>query len=74
MTKPNWLKELKGIATSQKTIRTSRLLPILKEIENMYNTQGKTIHDLKQDNKKMSNALQRMKQRKEKKLRKEMNN
>jgi hypothetical protein len=32
----NKLQQLKEIANNQKTISTSRLLPILKEIEKMY--------------------------------------
>lgn len=39
----NALDELKLIAENQKTVRTSRLAPLVKEVEKMYIAQGKKI-------------------------------
>jgi hypothetical protein len=39
----NALKQLKEIAENQKTVRTSRLAPLLEEFEMMYIQQGKRI-------------------------------
>ncbi|MFA1821189.1 hypothetical protein ACDX78_13615 [Virgibacillus oceani] len=39
----NSLQELKQIADNQKTVRTTRLQKITKEIENMYINQGNKI-------------------------------
>jgi len=41
------IDELKKIVSNQKTIRTSRLAPILKEIETMYIQQAKKIEKQK---------------------------
>jgi len=39
----NPIDELKDVVANQKTIRTSRLAPILKNIETMYIQQGQKI-------------------------------
>jgi hypothetical protein len=43
----NALMQLKEIAEKQKSVRTSRLEPLLKEIEMMYINQGKRISNQK---------------------------
>jgi hypothetical protein len=50
----NAIDYLKDVVSNQKTIRTSRLAPILKEIETMYIQQGKKIKRQKKElNKKL---------------------
>lgn len=44
----NALDELKSIL-SQKTVRTTRLAPLVKEVENMYIQQGRRIRIQKQE-------------------------
>ena len=50
----NRLDELKHIVATQKTITTSRLEPILKEIELMYIQQGNTIRRQKKQMEKLN--------------------
>jgi hypothetical protein len=45
----NAIDYLKDVVSNQKTIRTSRLAPILKEIETMYIQQGKKIKRQKKE-------------------------
>ena len=45
----NRLQELKEIATNQKTITTSRLIPMVKDIEVMYIQQGRVIAEQKKE-------------------------
>jgi hypothetical protein len=40
----NPFKELKDIAENQKTVRTSRLLPLVKEANRMYAESGRKIN------------------------------
>ena len=47
------IDELKAIVSNQKTIRTSRLAPILKDIETMYIQQAKKIERQKKSLNKM---------------------
>jgi hypothetical protein len=44
----NALKQLKEITEKQKSVRTSRLAPLLKEVEMMYIQQGKRISKQKE--------------------------
>ena len=53
----NPIDELKNIVAKQKTIRTSRLAPILKSIETMYIQQGKKV-------KRQQDALNRLNRKK----------
>ena len=48
------IDELKAIVSNQKTIRTSRLAPILKDIETMYIQQAKKIERQKKSLNKMN--------------------
>jgi hypothetical protein len=53
----NRLQELKQIAAKQKTIQTSRLIPILKEIEKMYIDQGFVIRSQTRQLKELRDEL-----------------
>ncbi|USK68414.1 hypothetical protein [Peribacillus asahii] len=53
----NPIDELKGIVANQKTIRISRLAPILKSVETMYIQQGKKM-------KRQQDALDRLNRKK----------
>ncbi|QHE63985.1 hypothetical protein FHE72_23630 (plasmid) [Rossellomorea vietnamensis] len=65
----NALMKLKEIAESQKSITTSRLSPLLKEIEAMYIQQGKRIINQRNELSFLQVQFNRQKQFKEKKSR-----
>lgn len=58
----NALMQLKEIAEKQKSVRTSRLAPLVKEFEMMYTMQGKRISNQRKELKLLQMESNRRKQ------------
>ncbi|MHC8523958.1 hypothetical protein ACPJHQ_25905 [Rossellomorea sp. H39__3] len=59
----NALDEVKNIAENQKTVRTSKLLPLIKQIEMMYINQGYKLRKQKRQLKTLRMIANRVKSR-----------